>query len=96
LLTSPVESGKHDMSQTHDPFVFVAIALGCDVNTLTAESGFGSHPRWDSVGHLSILAALEEQCGILIDVYTAEQFATMADIAALPFFGSNGVCPDGS
>jgi acyl carrier protein len=69
-----------------DPFTFVARALGCEAGSLTMDSAFGSHPQWDSLGHLSILNAIEEQLGIKLDVYSAEKFSTMSEICKLPCF----------
>ena len=50
------------------------------------DSGFGNHPQWDSLGHLSVLNAIGEQLGIKLDVYSAERYSTMADICKLPCF----------
>lgn len=69
-----------------NPHEFVAAALGCDPQTLGADSAFGSHPDWDSLGHRALLAAIEEDLGIEIDTYSAERFSSMEKIAALPMF----------
>jgi acyl carrier protein len=48
------------------------------------DSGFGT--QWDSLGHLSVLNAIEDQLGIKLDIYSAEQFSTMSEICKLPCF----------
>lgn len=72
-----------------NPFTFVARVLGCEPGSLTIDSGFGNHPQWDSLGHLSILTAIEEQLGIKLDIYSVEKFSTMSEICKLPCFSGD-------
>lgn len=38
-------------------------ATGIPEEDLEAESGMGTHPDWDSLSHLSVLSALDEEFG---------------------------------
>lgn len=45
----------------------IADALGCQSSEILDSSGLGKHPKWDSLGHISIMIALEKRFGIAID-----------------------------
>ncbi len=45
----------------------IADALGCQPTEILDSSGLGKHPKWDSLGHISIMVALERNYGIAID-----------------------------
>jgi acyl carrier protein len=64
-------------------YELVADALGCDVHTLTVDSGFNRLPAWDSFGHVAIMNALEEEFDIAIDDDAIAQFETMGSIIDL-------------
>lgn len=45
----------------------VAKALECEIKTITPDSGLGKHYKWDSLGHVAVMVALEEKYGINVD-----------------------------
>jgi acyl carrier protein len=49
-----------------DPFNLVAQALRCSRDSLSMESAMYRDHGWDSFGHVSVIAALEEAYGISI------------------------------
>jgi citrate synthase len=63
-----------------DPFDIVANALGCSRASLSIDSARYRDHRWDSLGHLKIVIALEEAYDIRIDDETIEAYATMRAI----------------
>ncbi|MBF0158792.1 MAG: acyl carrier protein [Magnetococcales bacterium] len=65
-----------------DVYRLVAEALECAPQTLTQDSGLGSHPQWDSFGHLRVMLVLEQHLGIEINDATILQFETMQSILA--------------
>lgn len=52
----------------------------CDINTISEETGLGHHPNWDSLGHISLMVALEEKYHITIDENNIEKLLTIANI----------------
>lgn len=42
--------------------------LGIDVDSVTDELRYNSIPQWDSIAHMSVVAALEEEFGVMIDM----------------------------
>ena len=64
------------------PFELAATALQTPVETIRADSGLNHHPKWDSMGHLEIMMALEEHYGVEITDATVRRFETMAAIIA--------------
>ncbi|MBF0123817.1 MAG: acyl carrier protein [Magnetococcales bacterium] len=65
-----------------DLYVLIAEALGCAPQSLSDDSGLGTHPKWDSFGHLRVMLALEQHYGIDINDDTIDQFETMRSILA--------------
>ena len=49
-----------------DPFDVVAGALGCARRSLSPESGMYRTHGWDSLGHISVIVALQEAYGFKI------------------------------
>ena len=64
------------------PFQLAAQALQTPVESIKADSGLNRHPKWDSMGHLEIMMALEQHYGIEITDATVRQFQSMAAISA--------------
>lgn len=62
------------------PFELVAEALGCSTESLSPESRLNAHPKWDSLGHLNIMMALEEHYGVEIDDEGIRAHQNMAGI----------------
>ncbi|MEM9889349.1 MAG: acyl carrier protein [Actinomycetota bacterium] len=76
--------------------LFVAAALGCEDDTVVAGSGFGTHPMWDSLGHLRLLEAIERDFGIPLDTESAERFVTVDALSALFADGVHALDGDGA
>lgn len=58
----------------------VALALDCRRSELDETSGLGRHPKWDSLGHISIMAALEQECGVTLTEKTVSHLITVSKI----------------
>jgi len=54
---------------TEDQVVAVfARVLGIDASQVTDELRYNTIPQWDSIAHMSVVAALEEAFGVMIDM----------------------------
>ena len=58
----------------------VASALNCDSSTLSENSGLGKHYRWDSLGHIAIMGALENHYGLEISSDNVEKLTSLKGI----------------
>ena len=58
----------------------ISKALACEEDTVTRDSGLGELPEWDSLGHLAIILAIEEEFGLEL---TDEQVSANTDAATL-------------
>ena len=58
----------------------IAKVLECDPTSLTLTSGLGRHYKWDSLGQVSIMVALEEHYGITVDDSNIEKLLTISQI----------------
>jgi len=47
--------------------VFSAV-LGISLEAVTDELRYGAIPQWDSIAHMSVVVALEEAFGVMIDM----------------------------
>jgi acyl carrier protein len=65
------------------PVELVAQALECDPASISIDSGFDKHPKWDSFGHLAIMVALEQQYGVSINDVTIRKYEAMPEIQKL-------------
>lgn len=45
-----------------------ARVLGIDAGQVTDELRYNTIPQWDSIAHMSVVAALEEAFGVMIDM----------------------------
>lgn len=69
------------MSVTKDEIIeLAAYTFICDINSITDETGIGHHPNWDSLGHVSLMLALEKKYKIVVDETNIEQLFTIAGI----------------
>lgn len=62
-----------------------ADALGVDVNSITDALQYNAVQQWDSVGHMALIAAIEQTFDILIDtddVIDMSSFAKAKEIVA--------------
>ena len=56
-------------SSNEDQVVAVfARTLGIDASLVTDELRYNTIPQWDSIAHMSVVAALEDAFGIMIDM----------------------------
>lgn len=70
-------------SDVLNPFSVVAKALGCDRASLSIESAMYRDHGWDSFGHVSVITAIEEVCGIAISDAEMMEYTTMKAILGL-------------
>jgi acyl carrier protein len=61
----------------------LAAALKIDVVELEMDAAIGRTERWDSLAHLNLILALEEQLGRQLDTDTMLAIECLADIEAL-------------
>lgn len=54
---------------TEDQIVNVfARVLGIDASLVTDELRYNTIPQWDSIAHMSVVSALEDAFGVMIDM----------------------------
>jgi len=58
----------------------IAEAIEMDADSLNLQDEFRNYDEWDSLAFLSIIAALDEQYGIVIDTAVFKEFKTLEDI----------------
>ena len=58
----------------------IASAINVNPSDLNKETGVGDIPDWDSLGHTSIIAALEEAFDIVFDIEEALDSETVEDM----------------
>jgi citrate synthase len=63
-----------------DPFEVVARVLGCPPAAITTESAMKRTHKWDSLGHVSVVTALEEAYGVSISDDEMLALTTMKSI----------------
>lgn len=68
------------MNDLLHPFELVSKAIGCDPQSITEDSEMYRDHGWDSLGHLKVVLALEQEYGIVIDDTTIERYKTMREI----------------
>lgn len=55
-----------------------ARVLGLPADAITDETRYGGIPEWDSIAHMSLVAALEDAFGIMIDMDDVVDMSTVA------------------
>jgi acyl carrier protein len=58
----------------------IAKAIDRDVNAVELQDEFRNYDEWDSIAFLSIIAALDERYGVVIDTAVFKEFKTLEDI----------------
>jgi acyl carrier protein len=58
----------------------VAKAIGVDVSELSTQSGVGDVSKWDSLGHLAVLAAVENHFSLKLSVDETLDCESIEDI----------------
>jgi acyl carrier protein len=61
----------------------LAEAANCDSVMIPNDVRIGTFERWDSLAHLRLVLAIEEQIGRLLDPDEAVRIESLADVAAL-------------
>ena len=64
-----------------DPFDVVASALRCSKESLSKKSAMYRDHGWDSFGHVSVTAAIEDELGVSIDDDEVWKLTTMEAIS---------------
>lgn len=62
------------------PYEVVASVLKLPIASITIESGYGIDNGWDSLTHVAIIVALEQEYGISIADEDLENLTSMKDI----------------
>jgi len=71
------------MSQSQQAKKLLADAANCDPSAIPDDVRIGRFERWDSLAHLRLVLALEEQIGRQLDPDESVRIETLADITAL-------------
>jgi acyl carrier protein len=71
------------MSQSQQAKKLLADAANCDPSAIPDDVRIGHFERWDSLAHLRLVLALEEQIGRQLDPDESVRIETLADITAL-------------
>lgn len=58
----------------------IAAELDIPENELTPASALGTHFKWDSMGHVTVMVALEKKYGFEIDDTNIERLQSISDI----------------
>ena len=61
-------------------FEIVAQVCDTDVANVTMESTIGDFPSWDSMGHLTILQQVEEECAVSFEPEEMMDLEDVSDI----------------
>ena len=61
-------------------FEIVAQVCDTDVANVTMESTIGDFPSWDSMGHLTILQQVEEECEVSFEPEEMMELEDVSDI----------------
>jgi acyl carrier protein len=61
----------------------IAGLFTCDVSQLTDDVGPGDIPGWDSLGHVTLMAAIRQEFGTDVPVEEAIEVGSIADLAAI-------------
>ena len=61
-------------------FEIVAQVCDTDVANVTMESTIGDFPGWDSMGHLTILQQVEEECAVSFEPEEMMDLEDVSDI----------------
>lgn len=62
---------------------FLATQFGVDESDISEDLSFGDLPQWDSLGHMSLMAAIEEKFGVEVN---ADAIADLVNFKAILAF----------
>jgi acyl carrier protein len=71
------------MSESQQAKKLLAEAANCDPATIPDEVRIGGFERWDSLAHLRLVLAIEQQIGRELDPDELVRIETLVDIAML-------------
>jgi len=66
-----------------DPYILVADAIGCETEKLSVSSEMYRDFGWDSLGHVNVLLALEDNYGVVLDEVNVEKYKKLSEILKL-------------
>lgn len=76
------ENNSDDM--VSEKVIGVAVrTLNIPQEELDLETGVGDHPQWDSVGHLSLLHAIESEFSVVLNMDDMLEIETLEDIVEI-------------
>lgn len=61
----------------------VADLFKCDIEDVTDTTGPGDIPGWDSLGHVTLMVAIQERFGRHVPVEDAIEVESIADLTAI-------------
>jgi acyl carrier protein len=61
----------------------IADLFKCDQSQLTDDTGPGDIPGWDSLGHVSLMARIQEHFGSHVPVEDAVEVESISDLARI-------------
>lgn len=61
----------------------IANLFDCDVTDLSDETGPGDLKGWDSLGHVALMAAIQEEFGMHVPVEDAIEVESISDLIML-------------
>jgi len=61
----------------------LAEATNCDSKMIADDARIGTFDRWDSLAHLRLVLAIEQQIGRQLDADEAVRIESLSDVAAL-------------
>ena len=71
------------MNQPERAKKLLAGAVNCDPSAVPDDVRIGSFERWDSLAHLRLVLAIEDEIGRQLDPDESVRIGSLADIAAL-------------
>jgi acyl carrier protein len=84
------------MSQNQKPIriediqKFLAEQFNVPIKDIPLDLSFGDFPQWDSLGHMSLMAAIEDKFGVAIDADAIAELTSVKNIHSFLDKKSNG------
>ena len=70
------------MSESHRAKKLLAVAANCDPAIVPDDARIGQFERWDSLAHLRLMLAIEEDIGRRLDPDESVRIENLADVTA--------------
>ncbi len=74
---------EHNSIKIEDIQEFLAEQFNIPIAEIPKDISFGDLPQWDSLGHMSLMAAIEERFGVAID---ADAIAELTSVSSIHTF----------